>query len=269
VVAEVEGKKVTAAEMDKLLGDFPPQVQMAVRSDAAHNLPRLLVFKHLEELAVQEGLDKKPPYQQSLEYQRMVLLAQAEMNVERYRTNASQAEAEKVFKEHPERYRKAKVRAIYVAFNPQADKGAGDKKLPSEADAKAKIEDLRKQILAGADFGKLARERSDDKTSAAKDGDFGIIQKSSPYPDALKNAVLALREGEVSEPIRQPSGFYLIRVDEVKTQDFLEVSGPILEEMRQATADAWLKSLETRFSVKIENPTYFAPGLQGPLPASR
>lgn len=259
VVAEVDGKKLTAADIDKLLAGYPPQVQTAVRANPGRSLTQVLLFQHLRELAEKEGLDQQAPYKQSLEYQRTAVLAQAEMNTARYRTKVEQADAEKVYKEHPERFREAKVRAIYVAFNPLAGKG-GDPKLPSEADARAKTEDLRKQVLAGADFGKLAKENSDDKTSAAKDGDFGIIKKSSPYPDMLKNTVLSLKQGEVSEPIRQASGFYLIKVEEFQIQPLIDVANQIMEEMRQATFDAWMKSLENRFTVKIENQRYFGPG---------
>ena len=102
--------------------------------------------------------------------------------------------------------------------------------------------------------------------SAAKDGDFGIIQKTSPYPDALKNAIFALKPGEVSEPVRQPSGFYLIRLDEFKIQPFEEVNNQIVEELRQTRFNEWLKGLESRFAVKIDNPLYFAPK---PLPPSQ
>jgi parvulin-like peptidyl-prolyl isomerase len=260
VVVEVDGKKLTAADIDKLLANYPPQVQTAIRANPGRSLTQVLLFQHLRELAEKEGLDQQAPYKQSLEYQRTAVLAQAEMNTARYRTQVQQADAEKVYKEHPERFREAKVRAIYIAFNPMAGRGGGDQKLPSEADAKAKAEELRKQIAAGADFGKLARENSDDKTSAAKDGDFGTIKKSSPYPDALKTTVLSLKQGEVSEPIRQSAGFYLIKVEDFQTQPLIDVSGPIMEEMRQASFDAWMKSLENRFSVKIENQSYFGPG---------
>jgi len=268
VVAEVDGKKLTKADLDNLLEVYPSQVQMAIRANPGRSLTQLLLFQHLKELAEHEGLDKQAPYKQSLEYQRTAVLAQAEMNTQRYRTQVNQSDAQKVYNDHPERFREAKVRAIYIAFNPMAGKG-GDPKTPSEAEAKAKAEDLRKQILAGADFGKLAKENSDDKTSAAKDGDFGTIRKSSPYPDAMKNTVLALKQGEVSEPIRQPSGFYLIRVDEFQTQPFIDVANQIMEEARQGAFDAWMKDLESRFSVKIENQAYFGPGTPGRPQVSR
>ena len=82
------------------------------------------------------------------------------------------------------------------------ESAADAKKTLTEAEAKAKIDDLKKQIEAGADFGKLAKENSDDKDSAAKDGDFGLIKKNSPYPEAIKKTVFELKPGQVSEPLR-------------------------------------------------------------------
>ena len=147
-----------------------------------------------------------------------------------------------------------------LQFNPAPDKTPpGGKKLPTEAEAKAKIEDLRKQIVAGAEFGKLARENSDDKVSAAKDGDFGAIKHNSPYPDAIKNAVFALKAGELSQPLRQPNGFYLIRVDSFETESFSDASPHIDEDLRREQFTEWFNALQKQFSIKVENPSYFAP----------
>ncbi len=110
------------------------------------------------------------------------------------------------------------MRSIPRPVRPPTD----GKKIVTEAEAKAKIEDLAKQIQGGADFGKLARDISDDKTSAAKDGDFGVVKQDSSYPPAIKTAVFALKQGELSAPIRQPNGFYLIRAEEINQQPFNE-----------------------------------------------
>lgn len=266
VVAEIEGKKLTAADVDKLLGVYPFALQQAVRSNPTRGLPQLYMLRFLADQAVKRGLDQQSPYKETLEYQRLSVLYQAEILIYRNSIEVKPEEQEKFYKEHPEKFQQAKVRVILVAFNPLKAQGQGDLKLPAEAEAKAKADDLRKQILAGADFGKLARENSADKGSAEKGGDFGLIQKGSPYPDALKNVVFALKPGDVSEPVKQPSGFYLIRVDEFTSQPFEQVNTQIVEEMRQTRFNEWLKGLEARFAVKIDNPTYFAPKPQGVIP---
>ena len=264
VVLEVAGKKYTAAEIDKLIAALPPQVQQN-----AHTQPQILnqvfLMKRLAEDAEKAGLDKQPPYQQALEFNRIQVLSQAQLGMIQNGGIVSSEDQEKYYKDHPEKFRQAKVRVIYVAFNPAPDKaGTGDKKLVSEADAKAEIDDLRKQILAGTDFGKLARDLSDDKQSAAKDGDFGVVTQKSSYPDAIKAAVFALKPGELSEPIKQPNGFYLFRVDELTTLPFADVSSQLVQDLRQEHFTEVMKDLQTQYTVKVDNPAYFTPKQQPP-----
>jgi peptidyl-prolyl cis-trans isomerase C len=264
VVLEVAGRKYTAAEIDKLIAALPPQVQQN-----AHTQPQILnqlfLMKRLAEDAEKAGLDKQPPYQQALEFNRIQVLSQAQLGMIQNGGIVSSDDQEKYYKEHPEKFRQAKVRVIYVAFNPAGDKAGTDaKKLPSEAEAKAKIDDLRKQILAGADFGKLARDNSDDKQSAVKDGDFGTISQKSSYPDAIKAAVFTLKQGEVSEPVKQPNGFYLLRADELTTLPFAEVSTQLVQDLRQEHFNEVMKDLQTQYTVKVDNQAYFTPKPQPP-----
>jgi parvulin-like peptidyl-prolyl isomerase len=105
----------------------------------------------------------------------------------------------------------------------------------------------------------MARENSDDQTSAAKDGDFGIIKRGSNYPDAVKNAVFALQAGQVSEPVRQPNGFYLIRVDQLNMEPFDDVSMQIFQEVKQQRFNEWVAGIQAQYKVKVENQGYFTP----------
>jgi len=214
----------------------------------------------LAEDAEKAGLDKQPPYKEALEFNRVQVLSQAQLMMIQNGGVVSNEDQEKYYKDHPEKFRQAKVRVIYVAFNPAAGKaGTDDKKLPTEAEAKAKIDGLRKQIVAGGDFGKLARENSDDKQSAVKDGDFGMVTQKSSYPDPIKAAVFALKQGEVSEPVKQPNGFYLIRVDELTALSFADVGSQLTQDMRQEHFNEVMKNLQTQYTVKVDNPAYFTP----------
>jgi parvulin-like peptidyl-prolyl isomerase len=259
VVMEANGKKYTKAEVDHLIALLPPQYQTQALVQP-QVLTQLLVYQKLADDALKEGLDKRSPYQEQLELTRTQLLAQAELTIRHNTIVVTEDDQKKYFADHPEKFQEAKVRVIQIAFNPAPDKtGPDGKKLPVEAEAKAKIEDLRKQIVAGADFGKLARENSDDKTSAGKDGDFGAIKHNSPYPEPIKAAVFALKPGEMSPAIRLPNGFYLIRLDELHLQSFDEVSGQIIADIQQERFQDFTKSLTTQFAIKVENPAYFAP----------
>ena len=258
VVMEANGKKYTKADVDQLFALLPAQYQAQAHANPQF-LSQLLILQKLTDDAVKEELDKRSPYKEQLELNRIQILGNGELTIHGNTFPVSEADQQKYYKDNPEKFEEAKVRVIQIAFYPPGKTGPDGKKLLEETEAKTKIEDLRKQIEAGADFGKLARENSDDKTSAGKDGDFGTIKHSSPYPEPIKTAVFALKPGELSQPIRQPNGFYLIRLDELHTVPYEEVSGQIVQEIRQDKFKEWTKALQQQFSIKVVEPTYFAP----------
>jgi peptidyl-prolyl cis-trans isomerase C len=259
VVAEVNGRKVTAAEMDKLINSFPPNNQQAIRS-RPQLLSQVFLMQRLAEDAEKEGLDKQSPYKEQFEAYRLQLLSTAELTKTNNDFPVSLEEQQKYYKDNPEKFKEVKVRVISVKFDATPGKAPADgKKLPTEAEAKAKLEGLAKQIQGGADFGKLARENSDDQTSAAKDGDFGVITQDSSYPKPIKDVVFAMKQGELSAPIKQPSDFYLIRAEEVSQQPFNDVVPQINQAVRQAKYVGWLKGLQDQYNVKIESQAYFTP----------
>jgi hypothetical protein len=142
----------------------------------------------------------------------------------------------------------------------------------TEADARKLAEDLVKQIRGGAEFAKLVADYSEDPTSKAAGGDFGVVNINSSYSDDVKKAVLALKAGEVTDPLRQSNAFYVIRVEEKTVQPMDELRGPIGEELRQTHLRAWLADVGKRFEPKVENVQFFtqspvaAPGAAAPLP---
>lgn len=258
VVMEANGKKYTKADVDQLFALLPAQYQAQAHANPQF-LSQLLILQQLTDDAVKEGLDKRAPYKEQLELNRIQILGNGELTIHGNTFPVSEADQQKYYKDNTDKFQEAKVRVIQIAFYPPGKTGPDGKKLPEEAEAKAKIEDLRKQIEAGADFGKLARDNSDDKASAGKDGDFGTIKHSSPYPEPIKTAVFALKPGELSQPIRQPNGFYLVRLDELHTVPYEEVSGQIVTDIRQDKFKEWTKSLQQQFEIKVVEPAYFAP----------
>src|ERR1035438_578528 len=180
VVAEVDGKKLTASEVDQMVASMPPQLQQQARMQPEKILNLVFMYRYMAAEAEKANVDKRAPWKDVLEFQRMQVLAQAEVQDYKDKIQISQEDQEKLYKENPDRFKEVKVKVIHLTFSATPDKpGPDGKKMLSETEAKAKIDELRKQILAGEDFGKLARENSDDKTSAAKDGDYGTIKQNS------------------------------------------------------------------------------------------
>jgi len=103
---------------------------------------------------------------------------------------------------------------------------------------------------------KLVRENSDDETSKAKDGDFATLRQNDNIPDAIRAAVFSLKQGEVTEPVRQPNGFYLLRADEVHYRPLSQVRDEIFTQLKQQHYREWLEQTNKATKVEITNPAF-------------
>ena len=114
-----------------------------------------------------------------------------------------------------------------------------------------------KQLRGGADFAKLVAQYSEDAASKAAGGDFGVIKAVSEYPAELKSAVFALKPGEISEPIRQPTAYYIVRLEEKGTQPVDEVREPIVQALRNEHMNQWMKDMNASYQAVIKDPDFF------------
>jgi parvulin-like peptidyl-prolyl isomerase len=83
-----------------------------------------------------------------------------------------------------------------------------------DAAAKAKAQDVLKQVKDGGDFSALAKKYS-QASDAASGGDLGFFTKGQ-LPDNLQSAAEALQPGEVSDVIKTQYGYEIIKVIEKK-----------------------------------------------------
>ena len=107
------------------------------------------------------------------------------------------------------------------------------------AAAQAKAESIRKQLAAGADFGQLARQYSDDD-SKSQGGELGEFSRGDMI-DAIQNAIDQMKVGEISQPIRTDHGFHIIKLEaheQAGTKPFSEVAGDIREKLISQKAQA-------------------------------
>jgi peptidyl-prolyl cis-trans isomerase SurA len=96
------------------------------------------------------------------------------------------------------------------------------------ADQIAKVEQLARDIHArakgGEDFGQLALAYSNAQ-SALERGKLGW-RRMGQLPQFIADLVQSMQAGDVSEPVRTPTGFHLVRLDGTRGGD----SGPMLVE---------------------------------------
>lgn len=87
---------------------------------------------------------------------------------------------------------------------------ADPKDAKAEAAALKKIQDIA-QRAKKEDFGKLAASLSEDSGSKAKKGDLGFFSKGKMVPE-FEAAAFKLKKGQISEPVKSPYGYHLIKM---------------------------------------------------------
>ncbi|EFQ62627.1 SurA N-terminal domain-containing protein [Pseudomonas lactucae] len=81
----------------------------------------------------------------------------------------------------------------------------------TEAQAKAKIEEIQARLAKGEKFDALAKEFSQDPGSANNGGDLGFAGPGVYDPD-FETALYALKQDQVSAPVRSTFGWHLIKL---------------------------------------------------------
>jgi len=92
--------------------------------------------------------------------------------------------------------------------------------VPTEEEAKA----IKAELDKGADFAKLAKEKSKDP-GAADGGDLGFFTKEQMVPE-FSTVAFALEPGKISDPVKSQFGWHIIKVEEKrnrKAPDFAQV----------------------------------------------
>ncbi len=153
----------------------------------------------------------------------------------------SDREVRAYYDEHEDEFRRPATARLTLAYVPKA---------MTAADTVATLQraqQLRADILGGADFAEVARRESQDPGSKENGGDLGFFRRGQMV-SAFEEAAFATPVGQVSEPVLTPFGYHVIRVeekrgDEVRARHILL---PIQKsEEALARLDAKADSLET------------------------
>ena len=103
----------------------------------------------------------------------------------------------------------------------------------SESEARDRLARIRERIVAGADFGEMARQNSED-SSAAKGGDLGWVAPGDTVPE-FERVMNGLKPGEVSQPFQTPFGWHLVQVIERRSE-------ALSEDRKKAAAKAAIRA---------------------------
>jgi peptidyl-prolyl cis-trans isomerase SurA len=119
--------------------------------------------------------------------------------------------------------------------------------------AKAEVESIAAALAGGADFAELARTRGKDPAG----GDLGWLNRGELDP-SFERPLLALQKGQVTEPIRSPAGYHLLKLverEELTAERLAEARQQardlLLQKKAQERFDEWLETLRRRALIAI------------------
>ena len=154
-------------------------------------------------------------------------------------TQVTQQDLQDYYDNHRDEYRvpeQVNVRHILIKTPLPGPDGKVDQKGVDAARAKA--EDVLKQVQAGGNFAELAKKYSEDTGSAKEGGSLGWIGRGRTVPEFEKEA-FSLPKGGTSGLVQSSYGFHIIHVDDkqdahVKSLD--EVKAQIEPQLKQQKA---------------------------------
>jgi peptidyl-prolyl cis-trans isomerase C len=234
-VAVVNGKSIDKSEFELYVQSVQQQSQREVTAEEkAQVLDQFIGMKLAAEVAEKAGLAKQPKVEDQLALARMNVIVDAGL--------------QKYLEEHP---------VTDAELKPEYD--AQVAAMPREYHArhilvedKATADAVTKDLQGGADFAKVAEEKSKD-TSAKSGGDLGWFTLDSmvkPFGDA----VVALQPGQLTAaPVQTQFGWHVIKLEESRpaaAPAFDEVKDRVKTIVQRKKLQSYLEEL--RKGAKVE-----------------
>jgi peptidyl-prolyl cis-trans isomerase C len=237
VVSVVNGQNVTQGMVDSTLAQLPANVrdQVIARGQLSQVKEQVVIGELLYQEALKQKLQDRPEVKEALALSARNALANALLeDVVKQRTTD---EAMKTwYNDHLVQFARPQVKARHILV---ADKAEADK--------------IMADLKGGADFAKLATEKSSDKGSAKDGGELGWFEKGRMVPE-FADAAFAANKGDLVGPVQTKYGFHVIQVEDKRDSiPMEEVADKIKTQLRTDVVEAYIE--EVKKGATITTPT--------------
>lgn len=190
------------------------KLQIAKAADSGIKISDAQIDQTLTQIAGQNHLEvgqlRGAIESQGLDYSQFrsnvrdqLLVQQLRQRIGQSRAQVSEAEVDSLIKNG--KVRSGQLHTAHIVIN--VPEGA----TPDQIDAaRTKADDVVKQIRGGMDFG-AAAIRYSNAEDALQGGDLGW-RNVNELPPAFIDATEKMQEGEITEPLRGPNGFHIIKL---------------------------------------------------------
>ncbi len=243
VVAYVGRETITERDFRERINELPGYYLgfMASEGGKRQYLEGMIKEELLIQRANDKNIDQIPEVRQRLEeVRREVLLIAAVNYVQENEIRVSDRELREYYENNKDRFKEPlSVRVSHILMRREEE-----------------AEEVLSRIRQGASFERMAKEHSIDSLTVMEGGDMGYIERGEMTPD-FEEAVFSMeRVGEISDVIKSPFGYHIIKLTGRKRRSeegFDENREYIKQRLKEQKFNDLLERYRREYNVRINH----------------
>jgi len=260
VVLKAGEGSATAADLDYFISTIPQETMPSLQGKGQGRRPvgdeyagRLA----LAEQALRDHLDQDPGFVRRMAFARLDGLAKAEYDKLEGEMTASPDEISKYYSAHLSDFQTMDIRRIMIHSRPPGSKPGAPGLDPDEG--KARLEAIRKELLAGKDPAEIAKELKDTRQGFldAKPQTLRATEFLGQIPDQWRAAVSKLKDGEITEVLAAGRlGYVSIQLVKRGQGDLQSATPEVAQQVRYEKLRAQVEGLKNKAGIWMDD-AYF------------
>lgn len=232
IVMRVNGEPVTEAEFQAAFDQLPDDMKRQFSSGPGKQAfaEQLVRMKLLEQEGRRMGVDKAAAVEAAIAANQMDIIARA--TADKLVANPSKEAVQTFYNQNSGKFQTIDVSHILIAYSgggvPPRDGGVA----PNQVAAMNKALMIAQRLKAGADFGQLVKQYSDDTSTIEQGGHLGNFGRGMLPPD-IEAKVWQLEPGQISDPVGSRFGIHIFKVNAKKVATLPQVSANIERHVKQ------------------------------------
>jgi len=223
VILKVDGDDIKKSEVDELLKSFVPNGNAPAFDTFEPKMKETLLRNMAAEHLISKEAERTG-VQNSPEVKEKIAAAQKQIVIQEFIKNKTK-----------ELVTDDKLKAAYEEKIKSGREEFKARHILVKTEEEAK--EIEKKLKKGGDFDKIAKEKSQDKSSGQAGGELGWFTADKMVP-TFSQAVIALKKDEVSAPVKTDFGWHII-----KLEDRRQATPPKFEDIKEELTQQLSKKL--------------------------
>jgi parvulin-like peptidyl-prolyl isomerase len=266
VILKVNDEGITETEFQAAFSQLPEDMQRQFGTEPGKQAfaEQLVRLKILEQEGRKLGVEKDPKVAGQLAADRTNIIAAAA--AQKLLPAPTDAAVQKFYNDNKQKYEATELSHILIAYQGGAVPPRSGAPL-SQQEAMKKTMAIEQQLKQGADFAQLAKQVSDDASSADRGGVLGPFSPGM-LPPEIESHIIQLQPGQISDPVPSRYGIHIFKAGARTAQPFEQVKQGIARRVQQQST---LDKIELmRKAAKVDfDPKFFPEAQQAKTPAKK